>query len=203
MERRPDHLAESPQGEFSGNRNTQMRISTPNGEVCVTELRVGSRVITRDHGVQTVHWVGRRDVSVAEVDRAPHLAPVKISAGALRQGLPERDMYISPYTRVLVKRDDTALYFEDDTLLVPARNLVGLAGIDHAENAAATYAHITFEQHEVVRANGVWIERFQPVGPHVYGIGEAQRAEMFALFPELAKAQANPLRGDQISEHAG
>lgn len=112
-------------------------------------------------------------------------------------------MFISPYTRVLVKGDDTALYFEDDALLVPAKNLVGLAGIENAANAPTTYAHISFEQHEIVRADGVWIESFQPSDPHVYGIGEAQRAEMFALFPELAKVHATSTSDDHIAEHVG
>ncbi|MDU9003688.1 Hint domain-containing protein [Sedimentitalea todarodis] len=180
-----------------------MHISTPTGDVCLTELRVGNRVITRDHGVQTVNWVGRRDLSAAEIDREPHLGPVRISAGALGQGLPMQDLLLSPHTRVLVKSDDTALYLEDDALLVSAKNLIGLEGIDHAENAAVTYVHISFEQHEVVRADGVWIERFQPADPHVYGIREAQRAEMYALFPELTETPAASVPIEQMAGSVG
>lgn len=102
-------------------------------------------------------------------------------------------MVVSPYTRVLVKQDDTALYFGDDTLLVPARNLVGLDGVDHLDDEPVSYVHIAFEQHEVVRANGIWIECFQPADPHAFGIGKAQRTEMLALYPELTEARLAPV----------
>ncbi|WP_424986859.1 Hint domain-containing protein [Microbulbifer sp. S227A] len=163
-----------------------MLVSTPTGACMAAELMPGSRVITRDCGVQNLHRIARRVLSADEIDSAPQLAPIHIVAGALGAGLPERDMVLSPLTRVLVKRDHTALYFEDDTLLVPARNLVGLPGIGQAARAGVTYLHLGFEQHEVIRANGIWIECFQPDDPHVYGVGAEQREELFYLFPDLA-----------------
>ncbi|MEP3331236.1 Hint domain-containing protein [Sedimentitalea sp.] len=193
MKRRPDRHAKATQLKSHEQRPSHWHISTTAGDVCATELRIGNRVITRDHGVQVIAWIGRCELSAANLEHSPLLGPVQIAANALGQGLPEQDMIVSPYTRVLVKQDDTALYFGDDTLLVPARNLVGLEGVEHLDDESVSYVHIAFEQHEVVRANGIWIECFQPADPHVFGIGEAQRTEMLALYPELTEACLAPV----------
>ncbi|MCB1347866.1 MAG: hypothetical protein KDK11_04195, partial [Maritimibacter sp.] len=39
--------------------------------------------------------------------------------------------------------------------------------------------------HEVVLSNGAWTESFQPGDYALAGVGNAQRQELFELFPEL------------------
>ena len=52
--------------------------------------------------------------------------------------------------------------------------------------SGTTYIHIMFDQHEVILSDGAWTESFQPGDVSLAGIGQAQRDEIFALFPELA-----------------
>lgn len=80
------------------------RIATPRGEVLVEDLWVGYTVYTRDHGAQVLRWVGRRDLSLADLIVSPQLRPVRIAKGALGQGLPLRDMKVSPQHRMLIER---------------------------------------------------------------------------------------------------
>ena len=42
-----------------------------------------------------------------------------------------------------------------------------------------------FDRHEVVLSNGAWTESFQPGDYTLKGMGNAQRKEIFELFPEL------------------
>jgi ABC-type branched-subunit amino acid transport system ATPase component len=42
-----------------------------------------------------------------------------------------------------------------------------------------------FNQHEVVLSDGAWTESFQPVDQSLRGLDNAQRNEIFELFPEL------------------
>lgn len=51
------------------------------------------------------------------------------------------------------------------------------------------YIHFMFDQHEVVLSNGAWTESFQPGDYTLRGIGNAQRQEIFELFPELEHAE--------------
>ncbi|MEX0301235.1 MAG: Hint domain-containing protein [Leisingera sp.] len=160
-------------------------IATPLGERRVEDLKAGDRVITRDNGIQEIRWIGTRTLEGIELAKASHLQPVLISQGALGNGLPERDMMVSPNHRVLVANDKTALYFEDREVLVAAKHLTGLAGVDRVETSKVTYIHFMFDQHEVVLSDGAWTESFQPGDQSLRGLDNAQRNELFELFPEL------------------
>ena len=161
-------------------------IATPKGERLVEELREGDRIITRDNGIQEIRWVGRKDISGRDLVNMPHLKPVLIKAGALGNGLPERDMLVSPNHRLLVANDRTQLYFDESEVLAAAKHLVGSAGIIELDVMQTSYIHFMFDRHEVVLSNGAWTESFQPGDYSLKGIGNSQRSEILELFPELA-----------------
>lgn len=163
-------------------------IATPKGEVNVRDLRVGDKIITRDNGIQEIAWVGSRHLDWAALCANPHLKPVLIPQGSLGHGLPERDTLVSPNHRMLVTNDRTALYFEDHEVLVAAKHLVSGKHIHAVDAAGTTYVHFMFPRHEVVLANGAWTESFQPDDFSLKGMGNAQRTEIYDLFPELKSA---------------
>ncbi|MEQ6247886.1 Hint domain-containing protein [Sulfitobacter sp. HNIBRBA3233] len=165
------------------------RIATPRGEVAVETLSVGDRIITRDNGLQAIRWIGRREMSRDELDAARHLCPVRISKGALGNDLPERDLVVSPNHRVLVANDKTALYFEESEVLVAAKHLTGLPGVEILTGRETTYIHLMFDQHEIILSDGCWSESFQPGVNSLAGVGNAQRIELLEIFPELARRE--------------
>ncbi|MFZ1483102.1 MAG: Hint domain-containing protein, partial [Paracoccaceae bacterium] len=160
------------------------------GEVAVEDLRPGDRVLTRDHGVQVLRWVGRkgllRDVLAADV----RLQPVLISAGALGPGLPVRDMRVSRQHRMLVAGPRAELLFGSDEVLVRAEHLTHLPGVALAAETEVTYIHLLFDRHEVVLSDGTWSESFQPGDRTLAGLDGAARDELFHLFPDLATGPA-------------
>ncbi len=165
------------------------RIATPRGELCVEDLEVGDRIITRDNGIQEIRWMGVRELASPDLAKLSHLRPVLIKKGALGNGLPERDMKVSPNHRMLVANEKAAFYFEEREVLVAAKHLVGLPGVELAEVEEVTYIHFMFDQHEVVLSDGAWSESFQPGDWSLNGIGNSQRNEILELFPELAKPE--------------
>ena len=71
-------------------------------------------------------------------------------------------------------------------MLVSAKHLLNpKAGVQTINSMGTTYIHFMFEKHEVILANGAWSESFQPGDYTLKGIGNAQRNEIFELFPEL------------------
>ena len=160
-------------------------IATNRGEIAVETLVEGDKVFTRDNGSQPLRWVGRRDLSTADLADNPEFHPVYIRAGALGKGVPERDLMVSPNHRMLLTSDLAEVMFEEREVLVAAKHLTGLDGIDQIEASTVSYIHLMFDQHEVVLADGAWTESFQPGDHSLRGIGDAQRAEILALFPEL------------------
>ncbi len=164
-------------------------IATPKGERLAEELREGDRVITRDNGIQEIRWIGAKKMDWKLLTANEHLKPVLIKAGSLGNDLPERDTLVSPNHRILVANDRTALYFEEREVLVAAKHLVNNKNIKIVDTMGTAYIHFMFDNHEVVLSNGAWTESFQPGDYSMKGIGNAQRTEIFELFPELADAE--------------
>jgi len=162
-------------------------IATPTGEVPVEDLQLGDSVVTRDNGIQIITWIGSRRYDGRELANNPHLYPILVRSGSLGGGLPERDMRLSPNHRVLVSSDQTQLYFEEREVLVAAKHLVNNRGVYEVECLGTTYIHFLFDRHEVVLSNGTWSESFQPADAALRGLGNAQRQEIFEIYPDLSK----------------
>ncbi|PZQ99670.1 MAG: type I secretion protein [Cereibacter sphaeroides] len=160
-------------------------IATPRGEVPVEDLVPGDRVITRDNGLQEIRWTGRKTLTWQQLASNGHIRPILIRQGSLGHDLPERDMMVSPNHRMLVANERTALYFDEHEVLVAAKHLINNRDIKEVQSLGTTYLHIMFDRHEVVLANGAWTESFQPGDYSLKGVGNAQRQEIFDLFPEL------------------
>jgi hypothetical protein len=179
-------------------------IATETGAVDVAQLCVGQRVMTRDHGLQTVRWIGRKDLGRTTLMLRPELCPVRIPAGALGAGLPERDLVVSPQHRMLLGGPRAEMMFADAEVLVAAAHLVGCNGISRMPTLPVSYLHVLFDRHEIICAEGAWTESFQPAAATVQGMEPAQRDELQALFPDMvgrlpAFAAARPtLRAHEV-----
>ncbi|SMX34996.1 Hint domain-containing protein [Actibacterium lipolyticum] len=160
-------------------------IATIKGERPAEDLREGDKVITRDNGIQEIRWAGKKTLNGKELTLDHHLKPVLIREGALGQGLPERDMLVSPDHRLLVANDKTALHFDEREVLVAAKHLVNNRGIEVKNAHSATYIHFLFDRHEVVLSNGAWSESFQPGTQSLAGMGKEHQDEILDLFPDL------------------
>lgn len=165
------------------------RVATPKGPRLVEELRAGDAVLTRDNGVQRISWAGRRDLSQAELLLAPHLRPVRIGAGSLGAGVPERDMIVSPNHRMLLADPRAALYFGEHEVLAAAKHLVDGQHIQALTARPVSYLHFMFDRHQIVLADGAWTESFQPGEQSLDGMGKAQRDEILSLFPDLRRPE--------------
>jgi len=130
------------------------RILTEGGEKPVEELAPGDFAVTADNELAQVIWIGRRDVDLVKHPAPGQIRPVRISAGALAMGVPERELVLSP---------DHALYF--DGSLVQARDLIdGIAIRQDFEAASVRYYHVELERHGVLLAEGAAAESFLDSG---------------------------------------
>jgi Ca2+-binding RTX toxin-like protein len=165
-------------------------ITTARGEVAVEDLLLGDLVLTRDGGLKPLRWIGSRRLGLADLIVNPALQPVRIGQGALGQGLPLRDTLVSPQHRMLIEGATPEMLFGEAEVLVAARHLTGLAGVEQLLIRSVTYIHVMFDAHEIIRANGCWTESFQPAARMLGEMDDAQRLEIEALFPELQQVEA-------------
>lgn len=160
-------------------------VLTPSGEVAVQDLKVGDRVVTRDNGLQTIRWVGRKRLDGRQLLRMPHLRPIMIRKGSLGPNLPDRDLMVSPSHRMLMVNQQSQLLFNESEVLAAAKHLTHVDGVKQVSSVGVDYIHFLCDNHEVVLANGAWSETFQPGEYSLDGMDSEQRNEIFELFPEL------------------
>lgn len=170
-------------------------IQTARGPRAVEDLRIGDLIVTRDHGIQPLCWIGGQKVDADRLDLSPNLRPIRIAAGALGPGLPLHDLIVSPQHRVLVRSTVVSRMFACTEVLIAAKHLVGLPGIAVCRDLSpVTYLHLLFDRHQIVLSQGTWTESFF-VGPQALkSLKTGQRREILALFPELEQAAPTPAR---------
>ncbi len=158
-------------------------IETFHGEVPVEVLRPGDLVLTLDHGLQPLLWVGLRQAVFGHGHHRHQ--PVRIAAGSMGRGLPDRDLRVSPQHRLLVT-GPSAKRFAGGAL-AKAKGLCGRNGI--AQETGCTSAHyfqLLLPQHGIVLANGLPAETFLPRGFALTTLSAADQAAICALIPGLA-----------------
>jgi hypothetical protein len=174
-------------------------IRTRDGLRAIESLAVGDLVETADHGAQALRWIGTRSLSSAELAASAHLRPVRIAAGALGPGQPEREMHVSPQHRMLVRSRIAQRMFETDEVLVAACHLIGLPGITRDDSLRpVTYVHLMFDRHEILFADGAPSESLYPGPMAMRALGNEAAQEILALFPELAILDSGWLRPARV-----
>ena len=131
---------------------TGTRIATARGEVAVEDLRVGDLVVTAHGGapLQPVVWLGHTRTNVARHPDRAKVAPVLIKAGALADGVPARDLRVSPEHAMSI-----------DGHLVPARLLVnGTTIVQEMWCPEVTYWHVELPAHGLLVSEGAVSESY-------------------------------------------
>ncbi len=165
-----------PYAEFACFAHGTM-IATADGERRIQDLTVGDHVATLDHGVQSIRWIGHRTVA-----GVGGMAPVVIRAGTLGA---TSDLTLSQNHRALVSGSATELLLGTDEALVPIKSLVNGATILFSPTGFVTYAHLMFDRHEIIFANGCPVESLF-LGDRLGDMmNQDQLFEIGALFPEL------------------
>ncbi|SMX29817.1 hypothetical protein TRP8649_03956 [Pelagimonas phthalicica] len=137
------------------------RIMTDRGEIPVRFLARGDRILTRDNGYQPLRWLGRLSFSCLDLRRVAGVAPVWLGAHPIGPGRENRSLMISPGHRILVEGADVQLLFGEDEVLVEAAHLRGAGTEGHSiplSNQSFTYHQLLFHRHQIVQANGVWVQ---------------------------------------------
>ncbi len=161
-------------------------IETIDGPRPIESLVVGDLVETADHGFQPLRWIGARTLGELELLQRRNLRPIRIAAGALGSGLPERDLLVSPQHRMLVQSKIAMRMFGKSEVLVAAKQLLLIDGVDIVEDAKqVTYFHMLFDQHQIVFAEGALSESLYTGPEALLTVGKEAIQEILQILPEL------------------
>lgn len=177
-------------------------IETASGPVAVEHLNVGDKVKTYDGQDEPIRWIGSRSIDVDTLDAHPRLKPILIRADALGPGYPARDLIVSPQHRILVSSEIAMRMFGSREVLIPARKLLPLGGIDVLDCATqgVEYWHILFDDHQIVWSNGTPTESLFTGPEAMKAVSPAARKEIHALFPEICDVDFAPRAAFHIPE---
>lgn len=164
-------------------------IRTADGARDVAALREGDWVQTQDNGLAEILWLGRRNVSGARLMALPALTPVRLRAGSLDKQVPDCGLLVSPDHRMVLRGARAQSLFNQDEVLVSARDLVNDHSIirDHTVKSV-TYIHMLLPQHDIVFANGVATESFHPASAALATMQANDKARLFDQMPDLRDA---------------
>ena len=156
------------------------KILTHSGEKPIEDLVCGDQILTLDHGLQQIRWIGSRTVPATG-----DFAPITIAKDTLGN---HSDLTVSPQHRMLVSGPAAELLFGQTEVLVPAKHLLSWDGVYRTQLAEVEYFHMLFDTHQIVHANGARAESFHPGDAALDAVTQDARAEILALFPELEQA---------------
>ena len=152
-------------------------ILTDLGEVAVEDLQIGDSLVTASGAAEPLRWIARRSYTARFAAGNPDAAPIRISAGALGNGLPRRDLYVSPLH---------AMYL--DGMLIPARHLInGTSIVQPAPYGVIEYFHLELASHSVIFAEGAASESFVDDDSRMMFHNAADYAR---LYPDAEQAPA-------------
>lgn len=148
-------------------------IATPAGETAVEALQIGDLVLTQGGAARKLRWIGRRSYDGRFAAGNPEILPVRIRAGALADGVPRRDLYVSSLH---------AMYL--DGVLIPAGALVnGSSIVRAAALPRIDYIHLELDTHDILLAEGAPAESFVDDGSRWLFQNAAEYAERYPDAP--------------------
>jgi hypothetical protein len=128
-------------------------ILTDRGEVEIENLRLTDRVVTAGGALRPVKWIGRRALDIARHPDPIAVRPVIVSAGAFGDGLPRRDLWLSPGHNIA-----------SEGALIPISGLINGRSVLQVEVDRIEYWHVELDAHDVLLAEGLPAESYLDTG---------------------------------------
>lgn len=169
---------------------TGTSITTPDGRTAVENLKVGDPILAANGKTIPVKWVGRQVVST-RFGPAERLMPVRVTAGALGDGLPLRNLTLTSDHALLI-----------DGLLINAGALVNGGSIDWVPLSklgdSYTVYHIETEEHDIILAEGAPAETFiDYVGRNTFD-NHAEYIDLYGAEPIIAEMPAPRISASRL-----
>jgi hypothetical protein len=121
----------------------------------VEDLAIGDLVYTHFAGLMPIKWIGYRRIDCRGHPKPRKVWPVRVRIGAFGEGMPHRDLWLSPDHAVLV-----------DEVLIPIKRLTNGTSIEQVPMDEVTYYHIELQNHDLLLAEGLLAESYLDTGDH-------------------------------------
>ncbi len=145
---------------------TGAHMRSNHGDVPVERLRVGDRVITASGRMRPIVWIGHRTVDLAFHPNPTAVRPILVSAGAFGEGLPYRDLCLSPGHGVACAGT-----------LIPIERLINARSVVQIEPDSVEYWAVELDGHDLMLAEGLRAESYLDCGDRTGFVDSDEFAE--------------------------
>jgi Hint domain len=129
------------------------RILTDRGEVAVEALRIGDLAITASGARRPIVWLGYRRLDLTRHNNPTAVWSVRVAANAFGEGLPHRDLWLSPGHNVA-----------SEGVLMPISSLINGQSVAQIKQSAVEYWHVELDAHDILIAEGLATESYLDCG---------------------------------------
>ncbi|CUJ99819.1 Hint domain-containing protein [Shimia thalassica] len=105
-------------------------VATKNGWIPVEDVRIGTRLLTFDGGLQKVKSIVRNEIWSGTGPCPETLWPLLVEAGTIGNG---EDLVLMPHQGVLIESDEISDQWGDPFAVIPATSLEILEGVERGE----------------------------------------------------------------------
>ena len=119
-------------------------------QTMIETLRPGDSVMTRDHGPQTIRWIGHQTLR-AEGE----FAPIVLKKGALNNA---SDLILGPNHRLFLYQRSDQNGFGASEITVRAKLLINGDTVVRSKGGFIDYYQLLFDQHEIIYVEGIAAE---------------------------------------------
>lgn len=157
-------------------RGTRVTMSDGNQRP-VEALAIGDRVLTRDHGMQPIRWIGTRTVQAV----GPY-APVIFAPGSLGN---VETITVGQHHRMLISDWRAEIMTGSRDVLIFAKDLVNDETIYPREGGFVDYVQPVFDQHQIIYVEGVPTESLRISHDTLVSLPQDSLEELKRVFPDL------------------
>ena len=172
------------------------RVTMGDGSLCAVEaLQAGMEIRTRDHGPQTLLWIGQITVRA----HGP-FAPVTFAPGILGN---LGALTLGPLQRIfLYQRGEDRLGGRAE-VLIQAQTLVDGRRVLQREGGFVTYYHLVFDDHQIIYVEGIPVESMLVSRATVARLPEVLLKDLSQRFPHLNQHAhfAQDLPSEQVTSY--
>ena len=119
--------------------------------------------------------------------------PIEFKAGSMGNGLPRRNLVVSPLHRMILAGSHVRQTFGVSEVLAPAKALIQRSDIRRMQGKRQIeYYSLLFDRHEIIFAEGTPTESFRPGPVAMAGFENHIREQIFEIYPGL---RAEPEKG--------
>ncbi|MBV0914233.1 Hint domain-containing protein [Anianabacter salinae] len=159
--------------------DSRSNILTATGLVSADRLQIGDLILTEDNDLQPLRWITKRQYPGIGIK-----SPVEISKGTL--GSTDR-LRLSSSHRILISGWQAELTFGEAEVLVPIGALCNRGNSIRGIDVNLKYVSLLFDDHQLIRANGVVCESFHLGDTTWTSLTPDERRTIQTMFPHVSE----------------